>query len=294
MRRTLPLIASVAIVVGLWAPPVAAITNGTPDGNDHPNVGTIVVRMDWGIFGDGPLDGIPEFETECSGSLLSDRAFLTAGHCIGFLETGLAQGWFTTGDVFVTFDPNLHAANPDNMWEVAPEHVIGVTGWTRHPLFSFTPVSYDVAVVHLAESFQWIDPIELPEAGFLGQALAAGALAGRSFTNVGYGVEALDRSMNSPNVAITWSGRRMVSTSPFVALTKTWLKLQQNATATGEGGTCFFDSGSPHFFASEGEGSNLVVSVQSGGDAKCRAIMWSQRLDLPEILDFLHGQMAAT
>lgn len=291
MRRAMVLIASTAIAVALAEPPAAGITNGTPDGNGHPNVGTIVIWMDWGIFGDGPLDGIPEFETGCSGSLLSDRTFLTAGHCIGFLDTGLSQDWFTPADVFVTFDPDLHATNPDNVWEVAPDHVIGVTDWTRHPLFSFTPFSYDVAVLDLAEPVQGIDPVELPEPNFLGQALAAGDLAGRSFTNVGYGVEALDRSMNSPNVTITWSGRRMVSTSPFVALTKTWLKLQQNATATGEGGGCFFDSGSPHFFAAEGWGSNLVVSVQSGGDAKCQAIMWSQRLDLPEILEFLHGQI---
>jgi hypothetical protein len=47
-----------------------AITNGVPDGTNHPYVGLMVAQ---------DADGVPLWR--CSGSLLSPTVFLTAGHC---------------------------------------------------------------------------------------------------------------------------------------------------------------------------------------------------------------------
>src|SRR3954453_17372700 len=53
------------------AGPASAITNGSPDGNGHPNVGALVADS---VYSDGT-------STYCSGTLISPTVFLTAAHC---------------------------------------------------------------------------------------------------------------------------------------------------------------------------------------------------------------------
>jgi secreted trypsin-like serine protease len=65
------------------AAPAEAITNGGPDGNQHPNVGGLVAPTP---FPDGT-------SIYCSGTLISPTVFLTAAHC--------AEGG--SGEVRVTF-----------------------------------------------------------------------------------------------------------------------------------------------------------------------------------------------
>jgi hypothetical protein len=49
--------------------------------------------------------------------------------------------------------------------------------------------------------------------------------------------------------------------------------------STGSGGTCYGDSGGPHFLG--GVESNLIVSITVTGDAMCRATDKTYRLDTP-------------
>ena len=53
--------------------------------------------------------------------------------------------------------------------------------------------------------------------------------------------------------------------------------------ATGHAGTCFGDSGGPHFLGD----STVVVSITVSGDAVCKATDVTYRLDTPVARDFL-------
>jgi len=85
-----------ALAAGVTA--ALAMTGSTPaqtgdaqlDGTRHPNVGALLAKRT-----DGSLGII------CSGTLVSPRVFLTAGHCADFM---FSLGQF---DAFVTFDPNF-------------------------------------------------------------------------------------------------------------------------------------------------------------------------------------------
>ena len=141
-----------------------------------------------------------------------------------------------------------------------------------------------MGVVTLATPVTHIEPIELPTEGFLDAAAAKGDLVGHSFVNVGYGVVPSDRGRPSFQDA----GIRRVSTSLFKGLTRAYLLLNMRTDATGEGGACYGDSGSPKFFeTAPGGRSNLVPAITFGGDHVWRAHNYNQRLDIPSVRGFL-------
>ena len=70
--------------------------------------------------------------------------------------------------------------------------------------------------------------------------------------------------------------------APANALTKSWLKISMNP-ATGDGGTCYGDSGGPHFLGD----SSMVVSVTVTGDTPCRATDVTYRLDTDSARSYL-------
>jgi secreted trypsin-like serine protease len=55
--------------------------------------------------------------------------------------------------------------------------------------------------------------------------------------------------------------------------------------ATGDAGTCFGDSGGPHFLG--GATSNLVVSITVTGDTMCKATDTTYRVDTASARAFL-------
>jgi secreted trypsin-like serine protease len=59
-------------------------------------------------------------------------------------------------------------------------------------------------------------------------------------------------------------------------------------TVTGDGGTCFGDSGGPVFWEPE-DGPRILVSVTSWGVPYCTASVFYYRVDIPETLDFLES-----
>ena len=261
-RRKVALSITLALALGMLAVPVGAISNGTPDGGGHPNVGALLADFS----GDGTITGDEAF---CSGSLISPTVFLTAGHCLIFLEP---EGIDT---IYVSFDPALLDAN-------GPGTLIESTEWYFDPgFYSSFRAAHDIGVVILdAADTAGIVPAQLPAAGYLDELAATRSLRSTLIENVGYGV--IPEWKGAPP-RFAYDGNRNVSLSPVAALNKTWLKLQMNNDATGLGGSCFGDSGSPKFIA----GTTLIVAITTGGDPNCRSLNYNYRLDTPEARAFL-------
>src|SRR5215204_3628949 len=122
----------------------------------------------------------------------------------------------------------------------------------------------------------------LPTVGLLSGLKADGSIYDQTFTAVGYGTVREDKT-GGPH-AFFFDGIRRYALQSFLSLQKAWLTLNMNPS-TGSGGTCYGDSGGPHFLG--GVNSNLIVSVTVTGDAMCRATDKTYRIDTPWARDFL-------
>src|SRR5688572_32482549 len=69
-KKMLFVLFSVIVILAVAVSPVGAVTDGELDGEGHPYVGLMVAQ---------DADGNPMWR--CSGTLISPRLFLTAGHC---------------------------------------------------------------------------------------------------------------------------------------------------------------------------------------------------------------------
>lgn len=94
-----------------------------------------------------------------------------------------------------------------------------------------------------------------------------------------------------PPPLITYDDLRRASVSEYRTLLKSWLRMSQNQ-ATGDGGTCFGDSGGPAFWTDPDNGSEILVGVTSWGDAVCVASGFNYRVDIPDTLDFVEEVFA--
>ena len=70
------------------------------------------------------------------------------------------------------------------------------------------------------------------------------------------------------------------------ALTKTWVRASMNAS-TGDGGTCYGDSGGPNFLGGGSGETDIVAATTITGDFVCRATNVDYRLDTASARAFL-------
>jgi secreted trypsin-like serine protease len=251
-------IAAVLAIAGSVSGSAGAITFGVPDGNGHPNVGALVA--DWNEESPGP-------DQFCSGTLVAENLFLTAGHCMA--------GWPEDQEFWVTFD---EAYDED---AETPGGLHKVTDFTIHEGFGHDLADlHDLAIVEL-ETAPDVDPAELPELGLF-DSFSQQELRRLRFTTVGYGL-VRETKKGGPNAFIDETNR-LVAQQTFLSLQPAWLNLNMNPS-TGSGGTCFGDSGGPHFLG--GMTSNLLVSITVTGDAVCRATDKTYRLDTESAQEFL-------
>jgi len=263
--RKLSILLALLLVLAVVAP-VAAITWGERDTTDkYPSVGAMVV--------DYP--GIGPYQV-CSGTLVHPRVFLTAGHCtVDWEGTGVETFW-------VNFDQ--YALNEDTLLDVV--EVI------PHPDYNWGPTSnpHDVGALILAEAVTDIEPANLPTEGFLDDLRDAGLLKHGSdrakFTLVGYG-----GSLDWPPPDIYYDDYRQFAESEHLKLLKAWLRMSQNQ-ATGDGGTCYGDSGGPAFWKDPETGIETLVGITSWGDVPCVASAFNYRVDIPETLGFIDEVIA--
>jgi hypothetical protein len=147
--------------------------------------------------------------------------------------------------------------------------------WHADPLYNGAQSDpHDIAVVVL-DSAPKITPARLPAAGSLSQ------LPGdQQLTSVGYGAYEVTNSPGGHQYL--YDDVRMVATGTLSAVNPAWLRVSMNP-ATGDGGTCYGDSGGPNFLGS----SNVVAATTITGDAVCRATNVDYRLDTPSARAFL-------
>jgi hypothetical protein len=178
--------------------------------------------------------------------------------------------------MLVTFDPTIS------------ESSTFYTGtWHTNPLYASGGESntFDVAVIVLDQS-PGIAPASLPPAGLLDQLKDAHVLDDTLFTAVGYGT--IRDSKTGGFAGILDNVDRNRVDQSFLSLSKAWITLSMNP-ATGNGGTCYGDSGGPHFIHLNGEETNIVAAITVTGDAPCRATDKDYRMDTESARSFLQN-----
>jgi hypothetical protein len=254
-----------------------AITNGMPDGDNHPYVGLLVFDVEPGVPG-----------WRCSGALIAPNVVLTAGHCT---DGAVAARIWMYEDVTYNHVPfPLYpyggagsgavegVANTNPMYR-SPENPYG--GGNGLPAFSYR----DTGIVVLNEPIYLNEYAALPEAGFVD------TLKNKTPVDfVGYGVQEQIMVYPGQSPRDRWTGLRVRMYAPselvsgqFVHSAE-YMRLALNPGG-GSGGTCFGDSGGPDLLG----GTNVVLAVNSYvTNANCSGVGYSARVDVPETLEWIN------
>ena len=260
----------IAVFLAVFSPlQVTAITYGFVDSaNTFPNTGAFIVRTAAGkIY---PI---------CTGTLIAPTVFLTASHCTAYFTDELAPGGL---QAFVSFDGQLPFGNLTN----SSTNLIPVSHVVTNPAYNRRQNDPgDIGLLIVNSGFTaGITTATLPAAGLLDQLDARNGLRGTTFTAVGYGVQNRSVGGGQPFFQDLNPVPRMFSHSSFDALNPAWLRLSQNP-ATGDGGTCYGDSGGPNFM--NVNGTRTLVATTVTGDTACRATNVVYRLDTSAARTFL-------
>lgn len=266
----------IAAAMLIAPPPAKAITYGFIDGNNtYSNAGAFIVQRqsDDQVF---PI---------CSGTLIAPTVFLTAAHCTEFYIQDLAPRGFTA---LVSFDSPIGFGS---LTDLKHTRLIPVTEAISNPNFNQSQSdSGDIGVLILpVRSTKGITPATLPTLGLLDQLAAQGTLQDAVFTPVGYGLQNRVVGGGPPFFEDSNPIPRMFASSSFSALNPGYLRLSQNP-ATGNGGTCFGDSGGPNFL--DVNSRQTLVATTVTGDAVCRSTNVVYRLDTASAREFLEQFVA--
>jgi secreted trypsin-like serine protease len=269
MRKKVGLVFLVVALMLVAVTSVSAITNGSPDNGAHPYVGIMVAD---------DADGNPLWR--CSGTLISSKLFLTAGHCTE-APAASATIWFAE-DIEETPD----FLTPDGY---PFEGDVDGTTYT-HP--SYNPAAfylYDLGVVVLDRPVHMSEYGVLPELGVLDTIQGNDKEA--AITAVGYGVQATNPVMEVAErdrlVAVldilTLNGFAGVPAGTSVGVSGSGV----GGDNSDSDGTCFGDSGGPQFLT----GTNVVAAVTSFGlNNNCAGTGGGYRVDAADDLDWLYSE----
>jgi len=263
MRRVVLVLATMALAILLAGGVAQAIINGEPDRgpNAHPYVGTYVAKVEGG-----------KLRPVCSGTLISPKVFLTAGHCTEFdIENNLP--------VYVSFDPT---------YKPGASKLIKGTPYIHPNCNAEGCPRYDVGVLVLKEPVRKATYGALPEAG-----LVDTLKEGQRLTTVGYGATRYEiDGQPPPRPQLVYPDDRYRATvrlldtrNPDVG--DQFVKTTGVSLIRGKGAApCFGDSGGPLFLPDQ----QTIVGVDSHGVARvCRGPEYYQRVDLPRVLKWVRS-----
>jgi V8-like Glu-specific endopeptidase len=206
VRRLITLAVLVAALTSVSS--ASAITDGTADGNGHPNVGGLVAPT---AYSDGTW-------IYCSGTLISPTVFLTAAHCADVSDRVRVTFSSAYQDGDKTYSGTFHGDPLYNQSQSDP---------------------HDIAMVVFDKAVKGITPARLPAANSLSNLSST-----QQFTSVGYG--AYEVTNGPGGHQYLYNDVRGVATGTFNSITQSWLKISMNPSH-GDGGTCYGDSGGPNF-----------------------------------------------
>jgi hypothetical protein len=272
MRRflySLVLVAALCATALLIAPPVGAITYGFVDQNNtYSNVGAFIVKSPTGnIY---PI---------CTGTLIAPNVFLTASHCTQYFTDTLAPEGYTA---YVSFDQSIPFGDQTNLKKTK---LLAVSYVVTNPNYNQSQSdSGDIGVLILQSNARGITPATLPTCGLLDQLAAQNGLKKAVFTAVGYGLQNRVVGGGVPYFQDVNPIPRMYSFSSFNSLNGGYIRLSQNP-ATGNGGTCYGDSGGPNFLTVNGQ--LILAAITITGDSVCQSTNVDYRLDTASAQGFL-------
>ena len=259
MRKVIVFVVTLATFIAVANGPAGAVTEGQLDGDRHPYVGLMAAQDSSGYL------------WRCSGTLISPRVFLTAGHCTEAPATH-AEIWFDSDLIDMT------------RADLAGKGDAGGTPYV-HP--QYDPDAFwlhDLGVVVLDKPVKMKTYGKLPALNQLDKLKPSSTTI---FTAVGYGLQKAFPDASS------WKDQadkvRMFSTPHLLQINTAFtgpdsLVLSNNSHT---GGTCYGDSGGPNFVGT----SNVVGGVTSFGlNWACGGTGGVYRVDRADDLNWLNSE----
>jgi hypothetical protein len=277
MRRFVAALGATCAVILTGGAHAQAITGDAVPDFEHPYVGVVILSDANGA----PVQG-------CSGTLLTDTVFLTAGHCVTIGGTGTtassARVWFEQ-DAGAGYDPAT-GKPASSGFPVSG----GVPAGTVHRYGPGTPTplqTYDAGLVVLDEPVTAVYPdltgyASLAGAGTLEDYVAAEP-AGATVTISGYGAS---NPAGNPQQVVDERSRLTADTAIVglnTALTGAYSVQMAGSQGGKGGGACFGDSGGPLLLP----GTDVTAAVTSTGSPSCSGPFVSYRTDTEPVLDWI-------
>ena len=263
------LVAITALLLVMVAPASAITKGGVVDSNnEYPYVGLMVAY----VYDEATDTYIPSWR--CSGTLVSSRLYITAGHCTDGAD------W-----VEIWFDWDL----TDAAAEGYPIYGEGDASGTPYTHELYDPNAFylhDLGVVVLDKRYVTADGTYAELIGEDDAGLLDGLAVGTSFITVGYGLQSSYPDGTPADVMLTDAARlRMIATPNLMQYVGDFaLHLSTNSKT---GGACFGDSGGPTFY----DGVLVAVTSFVYTDT-CAGRAGVYRLDTADDLEWLYENFA--